>query len=227
MELDDLKTMWQSNDGQLEKSLQINEQNIELIQTRKVASKLAPLYRQRVIECLFHTIAIGLLIGFIVKNITQWPYALSAVALLLFYLTTLSNALKQIHLLKTIDLTKDLATMQSSLAMLQAHIIHYAKLTVLFIPTFLAYPVIITKVIKDYDLKALADFDIIEKSNGAWWTLELVSLFVLVPLGIWFYKEISYKNMDKKWVKNFIRKSSGTGVTKALEFLNELQRMKK
>jgi hypothetical protein len=226
MELDELKTMGQTNDVKLEKRLQLNEQNIELIQTQKLASKLAPLYRQRVIECIFHSIAIVLLIGFIFKNITQLPYAISAMALLAFYTTTFINAVKQIKLIKNMDFNKDLATMQSSLVMLQTHIINYAKLAILFIPTFLAYPTVLTKVIKDFGIKALADFDIIAKSNGSWWTLELVALFILVPLGIWFYKEVSYKNMDKKWVKNFIQKSSGTRVTKALEFLKELQGLK-
>jgi hypothetical protein len=226
MELDELKTMWLSNNAKLEKSLKLNEQNIELIQTKKVVSKLTPLYRQRVIECIFHSIAIVLLIGFLFKNMAEFPYAISAIALLAFYLTTFINAIKQINLIKNMDFNKDLATMQSSLVILQTHIINYAKLAILFIPTFLAYPAIITKVIKDFDIKALADFDIIAKSNGSWWTLELVALIVLVPLGIWFYKEITYKNMDKKWVKNFIQKSSGTRVTKALEFLKELQDLK-
>ena len=226
MELDDLKTMWQSNDSKLEKSLKLNEQNIELIQTQKVASKLTPLYWQRVIECMFHSIAIVLLIGFLFNNISQLPYAVSAIALLAFYITTFINALKQINLIKNMDFNKDLATMQSSLVMLQTHIINYAKLAILFIPTFLAYPTILTKVIKDFDIKAMADFDIIAKSNGSWWTLELVALIILVPLGIWFYKEVTYKNMDKKWVKRFIQKSSGTRVTKGLEFLKELQTLK-
>jgi hypothetical protein len=226
MELDELKTMWQSNDVKLEKSLKLNEQNIELIQTQKVASKLTPLYRQRVIECVFHSVAIVLLVGFFIKNIAEFPYAISAIALLVFYITTFINAIKQINLIKNMDFNKDLVTMQSSLVMLQTHIINYAKLAVLFIPTFLAYPTILTKIIKDFNIYALADFDIMEKSNGSWWTLELVALIILVPLGIWFYKEVSYKNMDKKWVKNFIQKSSGTRVTRALEFLKELQSLK-
>ncbi|MEP7324158.1 MAG: hypothetical protein ABI761_19670 [Saprospiraceae bacterium] len=226
MELDELKTMWQSNDIKLEKNLTLNERNIELIQAQKVASKLSPLYRQRIVECIFHSIAIVLLIGFIFMNMSELPYVLSAIALLAFYMTTLFNALKQITLIKNIDFTKDLATLQSSLVLLQTHIVNYAKLTILFIPTFLAYPTIITKVIKDFNIKALADFDIIAKSNGSWWTLELVALIILVPLGIWFYREVSYKNMDKQWVRNFIQKSSGTRVTKALEFLKELQSLK-
>jgi hypothetical protein len=167
-----------------------------------------------------------LLIAFLLKNLSQPPYFISAIALLAFYITTFINALKQIKLLRNMDFNKDLATMQSSLVLLQTHIVNYAKLTILFIPTFLAYPTILTKVIKDFDIKALADFDIIAKSNGSWWTLELVALIILVPLGIWFYKEVGYKNMDKQWVKNFIRKSSGTRVTKALEFLKELQSLK-
>lgn len=226
MELDQLKAMWQSNDERLEKRLKLNEQNIELMQAQKLASKLSPLYRQRIIECVFHLTAIVLLIAFLFMNISEFRYAISAIALLAFYITTFINALQQIILIKNTDFNRDLATMQSSLVILQTHIVNYAKLTILFIPSFLAYPTVITKVIKDFDIKTLADFDIIAKSNGSWWTLEFVALIILVPLGIWFYNEVTYKNIDKKWVRNFIQKSSGIRVTKALEFLNELQRLK-
>jgi hypothetical protein len=226
MELDELKTMWQSNDKKLEQGLKLNEQHIEQIQTQKVVSNLTPLFRQRVLECVFHIAAIILLAGFLFNNLDETPYALSAIALLAFYTTTLINALKQISLIKNMDFNNDLATMQSSLVNLQTHIVNYAKMIILFIPTFLAYPTIITKIIKDYDVKILADFDIIEKSNGSWWILQFWMFIVLIPLGIWFYKEVSYKNIDKAWVRNFIQKSSGKRVTKALEFLKELQDLK-
>ena len=226
MELDELKTMWLSNDAKLERSLKLNERSIELIQTHKVASKLTPLYRQRVVESIFHSAAIILLVAFLFKNLSEFPYAISAIALLAFYLTTLINALKQINLIKRMDFNNDLATIQSALVVLQTHILNYAKLSVLFIATFLAYPTILTKVIKDFDIKAWADFDIMTKSNGSWWTVQMAAFVILIPLGLWFRKEITYKNMHKKWVKNFIQKSSGTRVTKALEFLKELQDLK-
>lgn len=226
MELDELKTMWLTNNVKLEKSLRLNEQNVELLQSQTVVSKLTPLYRQRVIECIFHFIAFVLLIAFLIKNVKQFPYAISAIALMVFYMTTFINALKQIILIRNMDFNKDLATTQSSLIMLQTHIINYAKLAILFIPTFLAYPTIISKVIKDFNITALADFDIITKSNGSWWTAQMVAFIILIPLGIWFYKTVTYKNMNKKWVKDFIQKSSGTRVTKALEFLRELQSLK-
>jgi hypothetical protein len=226
MELDELKSLWQTNDAKLERSLQLNEQNIELIQSQKVVSKLAPLYRQRLVECVFHAVAILLLIAFILTNITELPYSLSGIGLLAFYITTLVNAIRQINLVKEMDFNKDLATMQSSLVKLQTHIINYAKLSVLFIPSFLAYPVIITKLVKDFNIQFFGEFDIIQKSNGSWWTMMIVVSAILIPLGIWFYRAVSYKNIDKRFVKRFIEKSSGKRVTQALEFLKELQDMK-
>ncbi len=226
MELDNLKTMWLLNDNKLEKGLKLNEQTIALIQAQKVVSKLVPLYRQRVVEIIFHSIAILLLTAFLAINFFQFSYAVSAFALLAFYVATFINALKQIKLIKSMDYNNDLATLQSSLIALQTHILYYAKLSVLFIPSFLAYPVIVSKVIKDFNIKAFADFDIIRQSNGNWWTVQAVTFIILIPLGAWFYKEISYKNLHKGWVKKFIQKSSGTRVTKALEFLKELQTLK-
>lgn len=223
MELDELKTLWQSNGQKLEKVLKLNEQQIEQIQKQKVSSNLTPLFRQRVIECVFHIAAIVLLSGFLFKNFNETPYALSAFALLVFYAATLINALKQIGIIKSMDFNDDLATMQSSLVMLQTHIVNYARMAILFIPTFLAYPTIITKIIKDYDIKFMSDFDIIAKSDGNWWILQFWMFIILIPLGVWFYNEVNYKNIDKAWVRNFIQKSSGKRVSKALEFLKELQ----
>lgn len=223
MDLDELKSVWKSEEEKLEKNLKLNEEQIGQIQSRKIASKLTPLYRKRLVEFIFHIAAIFLLTVFIFQNFNELPYALSGTALLVFYFTTLANAYKQIKLIKKLDNAMDLATMQSNLIVLQTHIINYAKLAVLFIPSFLAYPVVISKVIKDYNLKFFGEFDIIEKSNGNWWTMMIVVSAVMIPLGIWFYYEVSYQNINKPFVKRFIKRSSGTRVTKAMEFLNELQ----
>ena len=186
MELDEFKTLWQSNDVRLEKRLKLNEQQVEVIQNQKIGSTLRPLYRQRVMECIFHSFAIMLLTGFILKNRAEFPYVLSAIALLVFYITTFMNAFKQIKLIKNIDYSHDLATIQSSLVLLNTHFVNYAKLAILFIPSFLTYPVIISKIIKDFNIKGLADVDIIAKSNGNWWTAEIIAFIILIPIGIWF-----------------------------------------
>ena len=210
MELEELKTLWTSNNAKLEKSINLSEQNIALIQTQKVASTLAPLYRQRVVECIFHSLAIVLLISFLIKNRYQFPYAASAIVLLAFYsFLPFLHAIKQINMIRTMDYNKDLATLQTHLIKLQTHSLIYTRLAVLFVPTFLAYPVIVTKLIRDFHIKALSGFDIIAQSNGNWWSVQLIGFIVLIPLGIWFYLEVSYKNLGKKWVKDCIGQSLG------------------
>lgn len=227
MELSELKTVWLDNNSKLEKSLKLNEQYIELVQTLKVSSNLSPLYWHRTIELMLHLICIGLLLIFLAQNIYQFPYAASALGLLVMYAVLTFGAIKQIKLLTAIDYSQDLATIQRTLVLLQTHIVSYSRLSVLFIPAFLAYPTVITEVIKDYDITIWSNFDIIRQSNGAWWTVQIISILVFVPFGIWFYGQISFKNIDKKWVKDYISKMTSRRISKALEFLKEVEDLRK
>jgi hypothetical protein len=226
MELDELRSAWISNNEKLEKKIRINEAQIELIQKQRIASKLAPLFWQRIVEMAFHAVFIVLLLVFLFQHIGQPPYAISAIALLGFYSLLFINALNLARIVRNIDYNQDLGALQRALTLLQTRFMNYAKMTVLFIPVFLSYPVVVSKVIQDYHINALAEFDVIAKSNGSWWTMQLVVLCVMTPLGIWFYREVNYRNMHKKWVRDFIRKSSGKRVEKAMAFLNELQHLK-
>ena len=226
MELDELKAAWISNNEKLEQRISINEQKIELIQKQHVASKLAPLFVYRIIEMVFHAAAILLLLIFWYQNFFELPYAISAMALLAFYITLFINSLNLARTVKNMDYDQDLASLQSALLLLQTRSVNYAKMTILFIPVFLSYPMVFSKVIKDYHIKALAEFNVIDQTLDSLRTAQIVIFCVMIPLGIWFYREVTYKNMHKKWVRDFIRKSSGKRVEKALDFLKELQYLK-
>ncbi len=226
MELDELKSMWLSENEKLEKRVRLNEQQIELMQGQKIASTISPLFWKQAVICVLHGIVIVFLVVFLVQNISQVPFAVSGFLLLAFYVMLCADAWKQIRIIRGLDYNADLVTLQSSIVRLQTHIVGYARLAVLTIPALLAFPVVATKLIKDYSISMWSDFDIMRQSNGNWWTAQIIATAVLIPLGIWFYREISFKNIHKKWVNDFIRKSSGTRITKSLEFLNELQGLK-
>jgi len=86
--------------------------------------------------------------------------------------------------------------------------------------------VVLSKAFKDLHFTVFGDFDLIAKSNDNW-TAQFVSSVVLIPLCVWVYQQVSHKNINKKWVKDFIQKSSGNRVTKSLEFVSELQSLKR
>lgn len=222
MELDELKSAWKSNDLSLNKRVGLREDHLEKIGSRKVEPVLGSILRQRVVECAFHLTAIVLLAVFLVRNLNELPYAVSAVVLLAFYAATLVSAARQIRLINSMDFAGDLSTVQSSLLKLQTHIVSYVKMAVLFIPTFLAYPAVVGKVIRDLDVKMFAGLDRVVLSTS-WWTAQFWMYIVFVPLGIWFFQEVSYRNIDKAWVRRFVEKSTGKRVVKALELLKELQ----
>jgi hypothetical protein len=227
MELNEIKSMWKAYDNKLEKTLQFNERFVSLIQTQKVKSKIEPMFWHRIVEISFHSIALLLLFGFLYVNFSDFPYAASAVLLIAFYTVAIINCAKQISIIKGMDFSNDIVNIQSSLVMLQTNLLNHARLAVLCIPTFLAYPVVISRAIADLHLNFFSDFDIIRQSNGSWWTAQLVSSIVLIPLCTWFYTQISYRNLHKKFVKDFIEKSSGKRVTKAMQFVKELDDLKR
>ena len=226
MEISDAMSIWQVYNAKLERTLNLNQQILESIQLLKVKSKLIPIFWLRIGEIILHASAIILLLIFLIDNILQLPYAVNALLLIAFYLTLFFMCLKQINIIKRMDYSKDIVSIQSSLSILQTNIFNYFRLAVLFLPSVLAYPVVVTEAIKDYNLKIFGDFDIIAQSNGNWWTVQIIATAVLIPLCIWSYRQLSYKNIHKKWVRFFIQNSSGKRVRKIIEFIKELEDLK-
>src|SRR5205085_9824432 len=132
-----------------------------------------------VVEISFRSVGLLLLLGFMSVNFFDFTYAASAVLLIALYSVATINCLKQISIIKQMDLSNDIVSIQSSLVMLQTNMINQARLAVLCIPTFLAYPVVISSAIADLNLRFFSDFDIIRQSNGSWWTAQRASSLAL------------------------------------------------
>jgi len=226
MELDELITIWQANDAKIAKAVKLNLKTLDLILSQKVKSALKSLLWQRIIELSFHLMALILLFAFLINNINQLPYALSAVALIAFYSFIFINCLKQIQIIIGIENNKNIVSIQTSLMKIQTHLLNFIRLSVLCIPTFLSYPIVVAKAFSDLNITVFGDFDVVKKTNGTWWYVEMIAYLVLIPLGLWFYKQVNTKNIHKTWVAQIIKKSSSTRVTKAIEYLNELDDVK-
>jgi len=218
MELSEIKSIWQAYDTKLEKSLKLNIHCLEMIQTQKVKSKLTPLLWFRVVEIILYIVVIFWLTGFLYKHFFEFQFAVSALALIGFFIIAFINCLKQIIIIKQMDYSHDIVTIQSSLITLQTYIANYVRLTFLCMPTYLAYPIIAFKV--------LANFDIVSQLSRNWWTAQIIFTIILTPMCIWLYRQVTYKNIHKRWVKFILEKSLSTSVTKAMVFIKELQTLK-
>lgn len=219
MELSELKSIWQAYDTKLEKSLKLNLHCLEMIQSQKVKSKLKPLLWLRIAEIILHSIVIIWLAGFLVKNISAFQYVLSASAIILFFAIAFANGIKQVILLKEIDNNDDILTIQKKLALLQSHIADYIRIVFLCMPTYLAYPIIFFKVV--------GNFDIVSNFSHNWWLTQLAFTIVLIPICIWLYSQVNYRNIYKGWVRYIIEKSAGARISKAMELMKDIDDMKR
>jgi hypothetical protein len=218
MELSELKSIWEAYDTKLQKSLKLNLHCLQMIQSQKVRSKLKPLVWLRIAEVILHAIVIIWLAGFLFKNMSALQYVISASVLILFFGIALANGVKQIIILTEINNNEDILTIQKKLSILQSHIVDYVRLTFLGIPTYLAYPII--------GFKVLANFNIVSISHN-WWIAQFIFTIIIIPICIWFYNQVTYRNIHKKWVKFIIENSAGKRVSKAMEFVKDIDDMQK
>ncbi|MBL7697765.1 MAG: hypothetical protein JNK79_06385 [Chitinophagaceae bacterium] len=227
MELDQLKAVWHTYDVKIQKALNLNVRFLEMVESQKVKSKLRPLFWGKAIETVLHTLVIALLLAFVLNHVSDVNYFASGLILLGFYGVAISNSISHVRIINRIDYSQEVVSIQKDLAALRSGNLNYAKMTILCIPTFLAYPPVISQAIKDLDLTYFSAFDIIAQSNGSWWLAQFSSSLVLIPLCAWMYTQLNQRNIHKPWVKDFIEKASGKRVSGALEFMNELDQLKR
>jgi hypothetical protein len=226
MELNEVMPLWEMYDKKLEEAVKLNQRFIQLIEAEKVKSSLAPLFWRRIAEAILQSGWMLLLVVFLVNNFFHPAYAVSAIVLIAFFVVAFINSVKQLIIIKRMDYSSDIVTIQGSLAMLQANNLKYARMVILFIPACLAFPVVFFRAMQDFHVRAFENIDFITLAGGHWWTAQLAATLSLIPLGIWCYTQLSYRNMHKKWVRDFIERSSGRRVRKALEFMKELHSLK-
>jgi hypothetical protein len=116
--------------------------------------------------------------------------------------------------------------MQGSLARLKTHMLNFIRLSVLTIPAFLSFPVVVPRAFANLNMNVFRDFDIIGHTHGTWWLVQLISFSILLPLGIWFYRQVTPRSIHKKWVRHIIDTTGNKSVGKAAKYLNELEELK-
>jgi hypothetical protein len=227
MKLEELKTTWQNHEIKLEKSARLNLQILEMIQSQQARSLINPLMLKNTVILMLHAFAIIALIVFLVYNISILPYSISAFVLLGYYMILFVNCYKQIMEIRSFNSNKDVISMQSSLAKLKMQQLNFIRLSVLTIPAFLSFPVVVPKAFADLNMNVFHNFDIIKQTNGSWWLVEILAFAILIPLGIWFYKNVTPQNVHINWVKQIINTTASKNVERAVKYLRELEEMKR
>ena len=219
MEAQELKNIWQVYDQKLERSLALNLHCVEAIQTQKAKSKLNSLILLKgfaVVVGIVWVLFLSFLV-FWVFQAADYPFTVpklffiisaSAVALLTFIGVVVY--VKHIVWILQINYSDNVVAIQGKTAALQTSTIQIARLL------FLQLPFYVTWLFRPEWL-----------SNATFWLIYLPILIVFVFLSVWLYRNISVKNVDKKWFKTLFGSAEWTSPAKAMKFLEEIETFKK
>ena len=221
MEDIELKNIWKEYDRKIEETKLINMQSwalnfktFEYLQTEKAKSKLNALsfYKKRVIFIGILWIAFLLFLVLNSLAMSKIFFVISLSAIIVFNIVAIIFYIKQIILINEIDNSENLIEVQQKTSELQASTLQIARILFAqspFYTTFFWSP------------------QMIASSWTAFFLISLPVTLFFVFASIWLYKNINYKNADKKWFKILFSSKEWTSVIKAIKFMKEIEGFKK
>lgn len=215
-----LKDMWKEYGNKIEESRILNMQSwalnlkcFEAIQSKKAKSTLRLLTVSKIAG-----LSIGILwvvfLGFLVysNNFKNPFFTISAGTLFLFNLIAIINYGRHLVLIGQINYSESITGTQKKLASLQSAIIGDNRFLLLQFPFYSTWFMSWQWIIND---------------PLSFWFIHFPIVILLTALGVWLYINCSEKNLHKPWVRSLIIGSGFKSVTKALDFMNEIDEYKK
>lgn len=214
MENIEIINLWKQYDEKLEKSLSLNQKIIAELQQQKVKNALKSSFRVKLWTVILGLLYVATLVYFIsfsfsfasiYLKVSIGLHALVCFIAILIYI----NQLVQI---KQIDNAENVVQMQQKLAKLKVSTVNVVAILFLQLPVFSTFN-ITEKLIYETPLN--------------FWFIQVPIVLLFAAAGIWLYKIIDIKNMDKKWFKMMFYGSDWSSIIKSGKFLKEIETFEK
>ncbi|MCU0353701.1 MAG: hypothetical protein MUD08_08200 [Cytophagales bacterium] len=222
MEAQELKNIWQAYDQKLEKSLALNLQCIEAIQTQKAKRKLNPLLFLKAFAVLAGIVWVWFLGSVAFAAAVAGYHDSFTVSKLFFIVSTGMIAaitiaaivayIRHMSLIWEINSTDNVVEMQEKTTLLQLSTLKAARVLSLQLPFYVTW---------------FFRPEWISGGNLLFWLVYMPVLALFIFLSVWLYTNISVKNIGKKWFKMLFDSAEWTSPAKALQFLQEIEDFRK
>jgi hypothetical protein len=208
-----LMQIWKSYDEKLEKVLSLNMASITEIQKLKASSALRPSKGIKWIGILFGIVWV-FFVGFLLWHSLSFSkifFVVSAAINLIVSSIAIAIYIKHLVLIKQFDNSETIVEAQQKLVMLNTSNLQVLRLLLVQLPVFSTF---------------FISFDWIQQSPLSFWLIQVPIVLLQAILGIWLYRNLHYKNHDKKWFKWLIGSGEFAAIKKAMDFLNEIEAYK-
>lgn len=218
MEDAELKKMWEQSSQQLEQARVLNLQSwavsaktFEYVQKHKAESKLNRLsaFKKWMIALgvLWSLFLVFLLIGDWFKHIY---FSVSVAVLALFNIYAVYAYIKQVALIAQISYDDSIIETQEKLTSLQASTINVVRILFLQSPFYTTF----------YWNTEWMQTDI------KFWIITFPVFLLILAGSLWLYRNISFKNADKKWFRLLMGTREWRSIIDAKNYLEEIDEFK-
>jgi hypothetical protein len=219
MEDIELKAIWNAYDSKIEEAKLLNMQSwainlrvFETLQKDKATSKLNRLATYKIVAALFGIPWIAVL-GILLygNHFSNIYFSVSIAMILAFTLIAVAFYIRQAVAIRQINYSESITVTQQRLAKLQTSTINSIRFLWLQMPFYTTW---------FWSNKWMS-------TDIKFWIITFPVTLLFTFFAIWLYRNISLKNMDKKWCRLFISGIEWTSIMKAMGFLEEIEEFKK
>ncbi len=202
--------LWKQYDEKLEKTLSLNHKLINELQQQKAKKALRPAKNYKLIA-IFFGIAYGAMIAYFLYHLSPIAsiFLQASVAIhFLVIVVAIGMYINQVLLIDQIDCSDNIIQMQHKLAKLQTSTVKTIALCFLQMPVFATWNI---------------TFKMITETPLNFWLIQMPIVALFTFAGIWLFKNVDIKNMDKKWFKIMFYGVEWSSILKSGRFLKEIE----
>lgn len=211
MEELDIKQMWRTYDQKLERSLQLNYKIIREMQTRKAEARIGSFKMNQVLGVIAGMIWLLLLAFLILHHLDNIYFTVSAGFILLFNVFAVAVYIRHLVLLSQVNISESITGAQQKLATIQASLNNVGRILVLQAPFYCTF---------------WYNDQLIAHAGMQFWVINFVVVAIFVAGSVCIFRALTYKNINKKWVRAIVEGFGEKSLIKAVEFLNEIEEYK-
>ena len=211
MEELDIKQLWSSYDAKLERSLALNLKVIKELQTQKAEHKLRSFRRNQVTGVILGVIWIAFLAFLLVNTLHNIYFVISVGFIILFNVFATAAYIRHLVMLAEVNIDDSVTESQRKITGIQSSFTNVGRILVLQAPFYCTF---------------WYNNDLVANAGIGFWLIQVVIVSFFTFISIFLFKKLTYKNRHIKWVKAALESFGGKTLTKAMEFLNEIEEYK-
>jgi hypothetical protein len=212
MSTDEFQQIWKAYDVKLEKSLQLNLRLLQEVQSQKAKSVLRSFIATRILGIVIGMLYLALLVIAFWYVRTQPVMAVSFAVFIICTVIAIGEYIHEIGVIQGISYGENIVDTQRKLAGIQSAIIRTLRISWVQLPFWSTF---------------FVSNELLRKGGREFWMIEIPITLVLTILAVVLYKNITIENAQKKkWVKKMIRGTGMKSLTRAMDFLKEIENFK-